>query len=146
MIRTKSIYDEEEDSDANSFYVTDKIELDSQRTRPLSEEKLESIKQESIVEAKIVKGSLKETKQVDVPLMHEELVIERKRLAKPGKIEEETVQSKTEIKIPLEREEIEVNKQSYITKSNSKKRPIPEPRTFTEEVTTENTNVEDNEN
>jgi uncharacterized protein (TIGR02271 family) len=133
------------DSDANSLYLKDKSDLDSETTIPVIEERLEPTKKENVVEAKIVKEPIKETKQVDVQLTHEELVIERKRLTEPRKTDDEAVQSRTEIKIPLKREEVEVNKQSYVTEEViAKKKPVTETRTVTEEVTTEG--IEDNEN
>lgn len=100
------------EADANSFSLMEKSDLDNETTIPVIEERSEPAKKENVVEAKIVKEPIKETKQVDVQLTHEELVIERKRLAEPRKTDEEPVQSRTEIKIRLKREEVEVNKQS----------------------------------
>jgi uncharacterized protein (TIGR02271 family) len=132
------------ESDANSLHLKDKSDLDNEKSIPVIEERLEPTKKEKVVEAKIVKEPIKETKQVDVQLTHEELVIERKRLAEPRKTDEEAVQSRTEIKIPLKREEVEVDKQSYVTEELiAKKKPVTETQTVTEEVTTEK--IEDNE-
>jgi uncharacterized protein (TIGR02271 family) len=81
---------------------------------------------------------VKETKNVDVQLTHEELVIERKPLEEPSPIDENPVESRTEIKIPLRREEVEVNKQSYVKEEIiAKKKPFTETRSVSEEVTSE---------
>jgi uncharacterized protein (TIGR02271 family) len=129
--------------DADSLYLKDKPDLDntisqSETTVPLIEEKLEPVKNEKVVEATIVKEPVKETKELNVKLTHEELVIERKPLSEPQKTDEEPVQSRTEIKIPLKRQEVEVNKQSYVTEEIiAKKKPITETSTVTEEVVKE---------
>jgi len=131
------------ESDAESLYLKDKPESDdtiseSETTIPLIQEKLEPAKKEKVVEATIVKEPVKETKEVNVELTHEELVIERNPLSEPQKTDEEPVQSRTEIKIPLKRQEVEVNKQSYITEEIiAKKKPITETSTVTEEVVKE---------
>ena len=81
---------------------------------------------------------MRETKQVEMELTHEELVIERKPLDEPRPTDQNPVESRTEIKIPLKREEIEVNKQSYVKEEIiAKKKPITETRTVSEEVTSE---------
>jgi uncharacterized protein (TIGR02271 family) len=115
-------------------------------TVPLIEERLEPTKREVIEEAKIIKEPITETKQVEMQLTHEELVIERKPLDEPRASEQEPVESRTEIKIPLKREEIEVNKQSYVKEEIiARKKPVTETRTVTEEVRSEKVeNSDDN--
>jgi stress response protein YsnF len=73
------------ESDAESLYLKDKPDVDdtiagSETTIPLIQEKLEPAKKEKVVEATIVKEPVKETKEVNVELTHEELVIERNPL------------------------------------------------------------------
>jgi uncharacterized protein (TIGR02271 family) len=110
----------------------------SETTIPLVWEKLEPTKTEVIEEAKIIKKPVKETKQVEMNLTHEELVIERRPLDEPRPTDQDPVNSTTEIKIPLKREEVEINKQSYVTEEIvAKKKDVTETRTISEEVTSE---------
>jgi uncharacterized protein (TIGR02271 family) len=135
------------ESDAKNLYVideppsppNDEMQNDnSETTVPLIEERLEPTKREVVEEAKIIKEPVRETKQVEMDLTHEELVIERKPLDEPRPTDQNPVESRTEIKIPLKREEIEVNKQSYVKEEIiARKKPITETRTVSEEVTSE---------
>jgi uncharacterized protein (TIGR02271 family) len=132
------------ENQAKDIYLIDKpasLEdeyADTDTTVPLIEERLEPTKREVIEEAKIVKEPVTETKQVEMQLTHEELVIERRPLDEPRPSDQEPVDSRTEIKIPLKREEIEVNKQSYVKEEIiAKKKPVTETRTVSEEVRSE---------
>jgi len=139
------------ESEAKDLYVIDdptssptdemketNIDSETETTVPLIEEKIEPTKREVVEEAKIIKEPVRETKQVEMQLTHEELVIERKPLDEPHPTDQNPVESRTEIKIPLKREEIEINKQSYIKEEViAKKKPVTETRTVTEEVTSE---------
>ena len=88
--------------------------------------------------ATIVKEPVRETKQMDVTLTHEELVLNRKPVTKPTRSYEKPVKIRTEIKIPLKREEIDSTKQSYVKEEViAKKKPVTETQTVTEEVTSE---------
>ena len=60
--------------------------------------------------ATIVKEPVRETKQMDVSLRHEELVLDRRPVTEPRLSYEKPVKTRTEIKIPLKREEIENTK------------------------------------
>jgi uncharacterized protein (TIGR02271 family) len=136
---------------AKAMYVIDRPteeknqNEESETTIPLVTEKLEPAKTEVIEEAKIIKKPVKETKQVEMNLTHEELIIERRPLDEPRPIDEDPVDSTTVIKIPLKREEVEINKQSYITEEIvAKKKPVTETRTISEEVTSEKLEEPDN--
>jgi uncharacterized protein (TIGR02271 family) len=82
-----------------------------------------------------------ETKTVEVPITHEELIVERRPASesitsisdlKPPVI------SKEEIKIPLKKEEVEVKKEPYVKEEVVlKKRRVTETKTITEEVKSE---------
>lgn len=110
----------------------------SETTVSLIEERLEPAKTEVIEEARIIKEPVRETKQVEINLTHEELVIERRPLDEPRPTDQDPVDSTIEIKIPLKREEVEVNKQSYVTEEIiAKKKSVTEPRTVSEETTSE---------
>jgi uncharacterized protein (TIGR02271 family) len=136
---------------AKAMYVIDRPteeknqNEESETTIPLVAEKLEPAKTEVIEEANIIKKPVKETKQVEMNLTHEELIIERRPLDEPRPIDEDPVDSTTVIKIPLKREEVEINKQSYITEEIvAKKKPVTETRTISEEVTSEKLEEPDN--
>jgi uncharacterized protein (TIGR02271 family) len=136
---------------AKAMYVIDRPteeknqNEESETTIPLVTEKLEPAKTEVIEEANIIKKPVKETKQVEMNLTHEELIIERRPLDEPRPIDEDPVDSTTVIKIPLKREEVEINKQSYITEEIvAKKKPVTETRTILEQVTSEKLEEPDN--
>ena len=105
---------------------------------PFVEERLAAKKKEVIEVATIVKEPVKESKQMDVFLTQEELVLNRKPVTKPIRSYEKPVKTRTEIKIPLKREEIESTKKSYVREEVIvKKKPVTETQTVTEEVASE---------
>jgi uncharacterized protein (TIGR02271 family) len=127
--------------EAKNLYEKEVSPVDSEEsetTVPLIEERLEPRKKEVIEEATIVKEPVKENKDVEISLTHEELVLERKPLSEPRPTEDNPVDIRTEIKVPLKREEVESTKQSYVKEEVVvKKKPVTQTRTVTEEVTTE---------
>jgi uncharacterized protein (TIGR02271 family) len=131
------------EEEAKMMYAKDESPLEedqegSETTVPLVEERLEPRKTEIIEEATLVKEPLKETKQMDVELTHEELALERKTLSEARKTDEKPVESRTEIKVPLKREEVESTKQSYVKEEiRVTKKPVTETQNVTEEVTSE---------
>ena len=131
------------EKEAKDLYVKHESPLeedqeDSDTTMSLVEERLEPRTRQVMDEATLVKEPVKETKQMDVSLTHEELVLERKPLSEPRMTDEEPVDTRTEIKIPLKREEIETTKQSYVKEEVIvTKKPITETKTITEELTSE---------
>lgn len=131
------------EEEAKTMYAKDESPLEedqeeSETTVPLVEERLEPRKREIIEEATLVKEPVKETKQMDVELTHEELALERKTLSEPRKTDEKPVESRTEIKVPLKREEVESTKQSYVKEEVVvTKKPVTETQHVSEEVTSE---------
>jgi uncharacterized protein (TIGR02271 family) len=127
--------------EAKNLYEKDVSPLDSedsQTTVPLIEERLEPRKKEVIEEATIVKEPKRETRQQEVQLTHEELILERRPVLEPTPTDECPVESRTEIKIPLKREEIENTKQSYVKEEVVvTKKPVSETQTVTEDLTSE---------
>ncbi|MGA8914336.1 MAG: YsnF/AvaK domain-containing protein [Nitrososphaeraceae archaeon] len=127
----------------------------TEKSIPVIEERLEISKKESIEEAKVIKEPSKETRTVEVELVHEELIIERKavQLDKASTTtttttptttssSEEIMQSKTEINIPLMREDVVVSKKPYVKEEIViKKKPVTETRTVTDQVTSEKVSV-----
>lgn len=114
------------------------VEKDESETHiPVVEERLEPTTKLVIEQATIVKEPIKETKSVEVPLTHEELIIER-RTVEDRLTDEKPVESRTEIKIPLKREEVEATKQSYVKEEIIlKKKQVIETRNITEELASE---------
>src|SRR5215217_3480931 len=114
-------------------------------TIPVVEEDLEVSKRESTRgEARITKEPITETKEVEVPVTHEEAVIER-RPASSSTVASSEIPSRTEVSVPLMSEEVEVTKKPYVKEEVSvKKRPVTETQKVSEEVTSEQVNVEGN--
>jgi uncharacterized protein (TIGR02271 family) len=124
---------------------------------PVTEERLEVSKKESVVQAKVIKKPEKETKTVEVELTHEELIIERRSVAEADKATEsstistvpamsssshEITQSKTEINIPLKREDVVVSKKPYIKEEIViRKKAVTETKKIVEQVTSEKISV-----
>jgi uncharacterized protein (TIGR02271 family) len=130
------------EEEAKMMYAKDESPLEdqeeSEKTVSLVEERLEPRKREIVEEATLVKEPVKETKQMDVELTHEELALERKTLSEPRKTDEKPVESRTEIKVPLKREEVESTKQSYVKEEVVvTKKPVTETQNVSEEVTSE---------
>jgi uncharacterized protein (TIGR02271 family) len=115
-------------------------------------EELDVIKTELVDEAFITKEPVKETKTEQIPLMHEELVIERRPVidnlqSLPSNNDISTVDENEElkpvetnmqIKIPIKREELEVTKKPYIIEELVvKKKAVTKTQTITEEIITE---------
>ena len=125
-------------------------EEDSESTRvPLIEERLNISKRDvTYKEATLTKEPVTETKTVEVPLTHEELVVERRPASESTTSASDLkppVTSKEEIKIPLKKEEVEVLKQSYVKEEVVlKKRRVSETKTITEEVKSERLTDTDN--
>src|SRR5215210_1751608 len=82
-----------------------------------------------------------ETKTVEVPITHEELLVERRPASESTTSTsdlEPPVTSKEEIKIPLKKEEVEVKKEPYVKEEVVlKKRRVTETKTITEEIKSE---------
>ena len=124
---------------------------------PVIEERLEITKKETMVEAKVIKKPVKETKSVEVELTHEELIIEKRQVddntssitmasqlatqSSPSPSEEIT-QSKIEISIPLKKEDVVVSKKSFVKEEIIiKKKPVTETKTITEQLISEKVSV-----
>jgi uncharacterized protein (TIGR02271 family) len=106
---------------------------------PFVEERLAPQNKKVIEVAIIVKEPVRETKQMDVTLTHEELVLNRNPVSKPTRSYKKPVKIRTEIKIPLKREEIDSTKQSYVKEEVIiKKKPVTETQNVTQEGTSEN--------
>jgi uncharacterized protein (TIGR02271 family) len=80
------------------------IEIDETEV-PLADEKLEVSKETQQSQSTITKVPVKETKKVEVPLIHEEVTIERRPPSGDTKAQK-PVSSKEDITIPVKKEEI----------------------------------------
>jgi uncharacterized protein (TIGR02271 family) len=124
---------------------------------PLTEERLEVSKKETMEEATLIKESVKKTKTVEVQLTHEELIIEKRKpsssrgntTTKSSSLtseeeEQKQIQSKTEITIPLKKEEVVVTKKPYVKEEIViKKKQVTETKKVSEDVISEK--VSDND-
>ena len=111
---------------------------------PLTEERLEVSKKETMEEATLIKESVKETKTVEVQLTHEELIIEKRKPSSSSsgdtttEGEQKQIQSKTEITIPLKKEEVVVTKKPYVKEEIViKKKQVTETKTVSEDLISE---------
>ena len=128
-------------ADEYSKYNTLDVPTDIETRIPVMAERLEVSKTESVMEATIIKEPVIETKTVEVPLIHEELIIER-RPADEFKTTDQAIESKTEITIQLKNEELQVTKQPYVKEELVlKKKPVTETRTVTEQIRSEQVKV-----
>ena len=139
----KSKYSRDSPPSLTTNTEKDHEEEESESTRvPLIEERLNISKREvTYKQATLAKEPVTETKTVEVPLTHEELVVERRPASESTTSASDLkppVTSKEEIKIPLKKEEIEVIKQPYVKEEVVlKKRHVTETKTITEEVKSE---------
>lgn len=133
-----------------SKYKTSEVPKDIETRIPVLAERLEVSKTVSTTEATVIKEPVVETKTVEMPVTHEELVIER-RAAVTNTIDkraaaeaEGIVESRTEINVPLKREEVLVTKEPFVKEDLVvKKKPVTETRTITEELRSEKVTVRD---
>jgi uncharacterized protein (TIGR02271 family) len=110
---------------------------------PVIEEKLHVSKKIITDEATIIKEPVTETKTIEVPLMHEEIVIEKR----PAVAEEGNTNrfqdppprnTRTQIRVPLIHEEVKIKKEPYVKEEIViRKKPRTETRTVNEFVTKE---------
>jgi len=120
----------------------DQEEESESTTVPLVEERLNISKRDvTYKEATLIKEPVTETKTVEVPITHEELIVERRPASESTTSKsdlEPPVTSKEEIKIPLKKEEVEVKKEPYVKEEVVlKKRRVTETKTITEEIKSE---------
>jgi uncharacterized protein (TIGR02271 family) len=114
-------------------------------TVPLIEERLNVSKKTSTSQYTIRKEPITEKKTIEVPVTHEELVVEKrppKDSSSSSSSAQGPVKSKTEIRVPLMREEVEVTKEPFVKEEVVvKKKSITETRTVSDTVTKERINV-----
>jgi uncharacterized protein (TIGR02271 family) len=108
-----------------------------ENTVPLIEEQLNVSKKTSTTQYTITKEPVTEKRIIEVPLTHEELIVE-KGPPKDSSSAQGPVKSKTEIKVPLMREEAEVTKEPFVKEEVVvKKKPVTETKTVSDTVRSE---------
>jgi uncharacterized protein (TIGR02271 family) len=125
-----------------SDIITEERQQEEEKTTiPLIEERLNVSKKTSTTQYTITKEPVTDKKTMEVPVTHEELVVE-KRPPKDSASAQGPVKSKTEIKVPLMREEVEVTKEPFVKEEVVvKKKPVTETRTVSDTVTSERINT-----
>ena len=126
--------------------LKDTLPSDIETRIPVMGERLDVSKTETEGEAKIVKEPVTETKTVEVPVTHEELVVEKHDVTGDSPQQQtpsdEPVTSEEEIRIPLNDEHVKVTKEPYVKEEVSvKKKPVTETRQVTDEVRSEKVKV-----
>jgi uncharacterized protein (TIGR02271 family) len=106
------------------------------------EEKLNISKREvTYKEATMIREPVIETKTVEVPVTHEEIIVERRPPTEATTSRKDLrapVTNKEEIKIPLKKEEVIVKKEPFVKEELViKKRRVAERKKITEEVKSE---------
>ena len=112
-------------------------------TVPVIEEKLDVSKKVVAEEATIIKEPVTETKTIEVSVMHEAIVLEKRPVAAEEKntntFEEPSPRNtRTEIRVPLIHEEVRIKKEPYLKEEIVlRKKPRTETKTVSEFVTKE---------
>jgi uncharacterized protein (TIGR02271 family) len=128
-----------------SDIITEGSQQEEETTVPLIEERLNVSKKTSTTQYTITKKPVTEKKTIEVPITHEELIVEKR----PPKDSSSSsaqgpVKSKTEIKVPLSREEVQVTKEPFVKEEVVvKKKPVTETRAVSDTVTKERMKMSD---
>ena len=124
-----------------------------ERIIPVIEEKLSVSKKVITDEATIIKEPVTETKTVEVSLMHEEIIIEKRPPATAEQDNASTLENpppkntRTEIRIPLIHEVAKIKKESYVKQEIViGKKPRTETKTVSDFVITEKVDTSNNNN
>lgn len=105
-------------------------------TISLVEERLNVKKKTRQEEATIRKESIKESKTIEVPVSHDELIIERRPAS--GAAPKSPTEKSDDLRISLNKEEIEVTKEPYVKEELVvRKEPRTETKTVTETLRSE---------
>ena len=111
---------------------------------PVIEEELNVSKKVITDEATIIKEPVTETKAIDISIMHEAIVIEKRATASAAEDNAELLEdppsrnTRTEIRIPLIHEVVKIKKEPYVKQEIViRKKPRTETKTVSEFVTKE---------
>ena len=122
-------------------------------TVPVIEEKLNVSKKIMTDEATIIKEPVTETKTIEVSVMHEEIVIEKRAAATAAEGNASTLENppskttRTEIRVPLIHEVVKIKKEPYVRQEIViRKKPRTETKTISEFVISEKVDTSSNNN
>src|ERR671917_2327247 len=119
-------------------------------TVPVIEEKLNISKKIITEETTIIKEPVSEATTVQVSVMHEEVIVEKRPVAEANASASENAPSlntRTEIRVPLIHEVVKVKKEPYVKEEIViKKKPRTETKTVSEFVTKEKVVTSNNKN
>jgi uncharacterized protein (TIGR02271 family) len=124
---------------------------EEERTVPVIEEKLNVSKKIITDEATIIKEPVMETKILEVSVMHEEVVIEKRAASEEG---DTTIlenpppkNTRTQIRVPLIHEVVKIKKEPYVKQEIViRKKPRTETKTISEFVISEKVDTSSNNN
>lgn len=123
----------------------DTVPSDIEQRIPLMSERLRASKTETQSEVSVEKVPVTTTETVQVPVTHEELVVERRNVAeRPAEAGESTITSAEEIRVPLKEEHARVTKDTVVREEvGLKKKQVQDTEVVSEEVTSEEVRVKD---
>jgi uncharacterized protein (TIGR02271 family) len=140
------------DNNEYSNYKTQETPSDVETRIPLIEERLNVSKSTSTSEATIIKEPVTETKTIEVSVMHEEIVIE-KRSATAAEGNASTLENppskttRTLIRVPLIHEVVKIKKEPYVRQEIViRKKPRTETKTISDFVISEKVDTSSNNN
>ena len=120
---------------------------------PVIEEELNVSKRVITDEATIIKEPVTETKAIDISIMHEAIVIEKRATASAAEDNAELLEdppsrnTRTEIRIPLIHEVVKIKKEPYVKQEIViRKKPRTETKTVSEFVTKEKVDANNDNN
>jgi uncharacterized protein (TIGR02271 family) len=124
---------------------------EEERTVPVIEEKLNVSKKIITDEATIIKEPVMETKILEVSVMHEEVVIEKRAASEEG---DTTIlenpppkNTRTQIRVPLIHEVVKIKKEPYVKQEIViRKKPRTETKTISDFVISEKVDTSSNNN
>ena len=119
-------------------------------TVPVIEEKLNILKKIITEETTIIKEPVSEATTVQVSVMHEEVIVEKRPVADANASASEnapSINTRTEIRVPLLHEVVKVKKEPYVKEEIIiRKKPRTETKTVSEFVTKEKVVTSNNNN
>jgi uncharacterized protein (TIGR02271 family) len=139
------------DNNEYSNYKTQETPSDVETRIPLIEERLNVSKKIMTDEATIIKEPVTETKTIEVSVMHEEIVIEKRSAIAEGNASTlENPPSKTTrtlIRVPLIHEVVKIKKEPYVRQEIViRKKPRTETKTISDFVISEKVDTSSNNN
>jgi len=136
------IFDRKKESGQNLDREVEKIDEVGEQKLVLRKEELD-IAKDKVRTGEVILGKdiVEERKTVGVPVMHEEVVIERKAL--DNEFSDEMIGAEETIRIPVSEEQVQVGKHTVLTgEVTARKREVAETRTVDETLKREEARVD----